>query len=142
MKVRMSQIPEDNGKPQNFRTKIKPNRPNPVEDDDDENMFEENEEEKKRIYKIMIHLPEVGLSINIFGIESIEKVFQVVESNYGNEDVTKCQYGIVINKDIEPSIRFPKNDIYLWFNSEEVRDKRYDKIIEFLSENGIKFIVV
>lgn len=146
IKVRMSQIPEENGKPQ--RLKTKKGKEIPISDDnflddEEENNYNTNEDEKEediKIFRLMINLPEIG-SISLFGIETIEKDFRVIESNYGTGQI-KTQYGIIINRGMEVSMRYPRVDIDVWFDSEEIRDQRYDRILKVLAENGYKFINV
>lgn len=149
VKVRTSQIPEKSGKPQRFKTKG--GKEMSVSDDsfldeNDEDSYNTNEDDEEdsdnevRYFKTMINIPEVG-SISLSGIETIEKDFRVVESNYGIGEV-KLQYGIIINRGMEPSIRYPRVDIEVWFNTEEVRDQRYDRIVSILEKSGVKFINV
>jgi hypothetical protein len=140
VKVRISQIPEESGKPI-ITKKCK------------DNGFSENTETNSRNYnddtdgypnhqyvKSMISFPE-GVNISLYSIETIEKDFRVKESNYGGEKVI-IEYGIVINKDMEPSMRYPRVDVEIWFESEEVRDQRYDNMLTKLKQSGFKFIDV
>lgn len=146
VKVRISQIPEESGKPQRFKTKG--GKKIPVSDDtfldeeeeDSYNTSEEDSDNEVRYFKTMINIPEVG-SISLSGIETIEKDFRVIESNYGTNEV-KLQYGIIINRGMEPSMRYPRVDIDIWFNTEEVRDQRYNRIVSILENSGVKFINV
>ena len=106
---------------------------------DFDNVEESNKEE--RYIKSMISFPQEGINISLFGIETIEKDFRIKESNYGGENVT-VQYGIVINKDMEPSMRYPRVNVDVWFDSEEVRDQRYENMLTKLKQAGFKFIDV
>lgn len=103
-------------------------------------MQEEYTEENEGYIRKMIELPE-GIVISIYDIETIEKTFRIKESNYGNDGVIP-QYGIIINKDMEPSIRYPRVNIEIWFNSEEIRDQRFTNIVTTLKNAGYKFIKV
>lgn len=146
VKVRLSQIPEEDGKPNWFRVKkdkeTKESDANFSNDEEESryNTSEEGEEEETRYFKTMINIPEIG-SLSLSGIETIEKDFRIIESNYGTDQVS-MQYGIIVNRGIEPSMRCPRVDIALWFNTEEVRDKRYDRIVKVLDNFGVKFINV
>lgn len=144
VKVRTSQIPEESGKP-NFVKKIQKSK---IEDDDwldneEPNVRYNNDDDEKeeRYIKSMISFPQEGINISLFGIETIEKDFRIKESNYGGENVT-VQYGIVINKDMEPSMRYPRVNVDVWFDSEEVRDQRYENMLTKLKQAGFKFIDV
>ena len=87
----------------------------------------------------MLNIPECDFSISLFGIETIEKSFKIIDSNWGGDNV-KAQYGIVINKDMEPSIRYPRTNIEFWWDKEEIRDQRYKKIMSQLEKAGYKFV--
>lgn len=143
MKVRMSQIPEDNGKPNFVKKKIQQKENDDWLEDDEPNVsYNNTDDEKEENYiKSMISFPEEGINISLFGIETIEKDFRIKESNYGGENVI-FEYGIVINKDMEPSMRYPRVNISVWFESEEVRDQRYDNMMTKLKNVGFKIIEV
>jgi hypothetical protein len=150
VKVRISQIPEESGKPTIIKKKIQRNQTSKNDDwlDDDinteDNTSRYNDEEsdkEERYIKSMISFPQEGINMSLFGIETIEKDFRIKESNYGSENVN-FQYGIVINKGMEPSMRYPKVNVDVWFDSEKVRDQRYDNMIAKLKQAGFKFIEV
>lgn len=135
VKVRVSQIPEESGKAKRV----------PKDDEEQEKRIDhlpsemgEDEEEHKAI-RLMLHIPEVGFSISLFGIETIDKSFRVYESTNGTGEV-KPQWGIIINKDMEPTLRYPRTNVDFWYDTEEVRDKRYNEIIEGLTQAGYKFL--
>lgn len=149
VKVRTTQIPEESGKPTIIKKKVQRNQTSKNDDwlDDDE-PNEDNDrynnddiDKEKRYIKSMISFPQEGINISLFGIETIEKDFRIKESNYGGENVT-VQYGIVINKDMEPSMRYPRVNVDVWFDSEEVRDQRYENMLTKLKQAGFKFINV
>ena len=152
VKVRNSQIPEENGKPIRKRTKnfpkSKSKKPSFDEDDemeDDEkdsqdNFFgkksdDDDDEKKKDIVKTVIHFEDFGLVISIWDLASITKDMRFVEKPKAH-----WQYGITINKDMEVSMRFPIVDKSLWFDDEYTRDVRYDRIMKTLDELGFKVI--
>lgn len=140
MKVRQSQIPEENGKPVKVNRNGHHSGDNQV--DNSATLISETsetEDNDETVVRTMLHIPELGFSISLFGIETIDKTFRVYESINGTGDV-KPQYGIVINRDMEKSIRYPRTNVEFWFDSEEVRDKRYDKLFKRLQDAGYKFI--
>lgn len=149
VKVRTSQIPEESGKPTIIKKKFQCNQTSKNDDWLDDEDIEENspryndddDEKEERYIKSMISFPEEGVNISLFGIETIEKDFRIKESNYGGENVT-VQYGIVINKGMEQSMRYPRVNVDVWFDSEEVRDQRYDNMMAKLKQAGFKFIEV
>lgn len=142
VKVRQSQIHEESGKA--VKVKNTTQRKETVSDDEPMNdvFFEvdnKKDDEDLDIVRTMLHIPELGFSISLFGIETIDKSFRVYESINGTGDV-KPQYGIILNKDMEKSMRYPRTNVEFWFDNEKVRDKRYDKIISRLKDVGYRFI--
>lgn len=142
VKVRQSQIHEESGKA--VKVKNTTQRKKNVSDDEPLNdvLFEvdnKKDDEDLDIVRTMLHIPELGFSISLFGIETIDKSFRVYESINGTGDV-KPQYGIILNKDMEKSMRYPRTNVEFWFDNEKVRDKRYDKIISRLKDVGYRFI--
>lgn len=142
VKVRQSQIHEESGKA--IKVKNTTQRKENVSDDEPLNdvFFEvdnKKDDEDLDIVRTMLHIPELGFSISLFGIETIDKSFRVYESINGTGDV-KPQYGIILNKDMEKSMRYPRTNVEFWFDNEKVRDKRYDKIISRLKDVGYRFI--
>lgn len=142
VKVRQSQIPEENGKA--IKVNNSKQRKETVSDDEPLNdeffdIDDRKDDEDLDIVKTMLHIPELGFSISLFGIETIDKSFRVYESINGTGDV-KPQYGIILNKDMEKSMRYPRTNIEFWFDDEKVRDKRYNKIISRLKDAGYRFM--
>lgn len=144
VKVRQNQIPEESGKAVKIKTTVQRNETftenEPIDafldDDELKNGISDGGE---TIVRTMLHIPEIGFSISLFGIETIDKSFRVYESVNGTGEV-KPQYGIIINKDMDKSMRYPRTNIDFWFNSEEERDKRYNKVIKRLKDAGYKFV--
>ena len=142
VKVRQSQIPEESGKA--IKVKNSTQRKEIVSDDEPMNnelfdIDDRKNDEDLNIVRTMLHIPELGFSISLFGIETIDKSFRVYESINGTGDV-KPQYGIILNKDMEKSMRYPRTNIEFWFDDEKVRDKRYNNIMSRLKDAGYKFI--
>lgn len=95
------------------------------------------EDKEVKFVKPMVRLKE-GVVMSLFEISNIEKDCRFEESQWGGG--CRWEYGIVINKNIEKSQRYPRTNLELWYQSEEVRDKRYDEILTALSEVGVNFI--
>lgn len=136
----MSQIPEDDGKPKFQRKSENASRKGKqksidLDDEDDDDFFGEEDDEKVRCIRSIVFFEDFGLSMSLFGIETIETDMQFVE-----KPKARWQYGITINKCMEPSIRFPRTNISVWFEREEVRDERFSKVMEILEENGFNVI--
>lgn len=106
----------------------------------DSDTDEENDE--KSYFKTLIEFPEIGISINPSFIQSVEKSFKLSESDYNFEGEPKCLFGIVINKGITQGVNSPKGDFEIWFESEEIRDQRYKKLMTKLDEVGIKIVQI
>lgn len=96
-----------------------------------------DDEQDVKFVKPMLRLKE-GLTMSLFEISSIEKDMRFAESKWGGG--CRWEYGIVINKGIEKTQRYPRTDLSFWYLTEEVRDKRYDEILTALSEVGVEFI--
>lgn len=96
-----------------------------------------DDEEDEKVFRRMIRLKDFDAIIPLFGIESIEKKNRFIE-----KPTARWQFGIVINGGIETSMRCPKVDICAWYETEELRDKRYEELIIQLGELGIKVITI
>ena len=101
-----------------------------------------DEEDEKSYFKTLIEFPEIGISINPSFIQSLEKSFKLSESDYNFEGEPKCLFGIIINKGITQGVNSPKSDFEIWFESEEIRDQRYKKLMTKLDEIGIKIVQI
>lgn len=153
VKVRNSQIPEEDGKPIRKKTKTfkKPKSKKPSFDEDNEmeddeedsdgNFFgkkkSDDDSDEKQVVKTVVHFEDFGLVISIWDLASITKDIRFVEKPKAH-----WQYGITINKDMEVSMRYPIVDKSLWFEDEYTRDKRYDNIMKKLDELGFKVISI
>lgn len=113
MKVRESQIPEEN------KTVI------PVDD------------EHKRLEKTVISFREEGIVISAYDLHTIEKDIRFVEKPKAH-----WEWGIAINKGLESGQFVKKADIYMWYNSEEVRDEKYERLLKLLESEGLNIIEV
>lgn len=138
MKVRESQIPEESGKPQKVTRQTnkadtkyfndefaEADEPFPVED------------ERKRLKKTVINFSEEGIVISAYDLHTIEKDMRFVERPKAH-----FEFGIVINKGLEPGQFVKKADIGLWYMTEEVRDEKYKRLLQLLESEGLSIIQV
>lgn len=139
-KVRVSQIPESSGEPIHFSNEYAMEE-KPLGEMEFKAESEDKGEEKPQYIKTVIHIKDAGVVLSLHDINSIEKTFKIQTSDFYPDKVTQL-YGISINRGMEPSMRFPKTNIELWFEKEEVRDQRYDRMMKVLKEAGFKFIEV
>lgn len=116
VKVRESQIPEDSGKKQDAI---------PADD------------ERKRLKKTVISFQEEGIVISAYDLHTIEKDMKFVEKPKAH-----WEWGIAINKGLESGQFVKKADIYMWYNSEEVRDEKYERLLKLLESEGLNIIEV
>lgn len=151
VKVRVSQIPEQDGQPirqnskKRFKTEIfsadNSHKSKDLDEDDDENPSDNSGEsdgdEEVKYIKSVIYLKDFGLTLSLFDINTIETDIRFVE-----KPKARWQYGITINKGMDKSMRFPIVDKSVWFEKEEVRDKRYSEIMKKLEEVGFNVIQV
>lgn len=140
MKVRQSQIPEESGKPQKvMRTTHKTTTENY---DDEQPMSEADEpfpveDERKRLKKTVINFSEEGIVISAYDLHTIEKDMRFVEHPKAH-----FEFGIIINKGLEPGQFVKKADIAMWYMTEEVRDEKYERLLQLLKSEGLSIIQV
>lgn len=144
MKVRLSQIEESNGKPMYTRkhkgkaTKKKPLIGDIDEDDeeDSDDDFNDNDDDgKKRLSKTMLHFKDEGITISAWDLHTIETDMRFVEKPKAH-----WEFGITINKGLNPSQFINKTDLSMWYLSEEVRDDKMTKMLEILKAEGLNVI--
>lgn len=147
MKVRLSQIEESNGKPMYTRkhkgkaTKKKPLIEDIDEEDDEEDSdddFNDNDGDgKKRLSKTMLHFKDEGITISAWDLHTIETDMRFVEKPKAH-----WEFGITINKGLNPSQFINKTDLSMWYLSEEVRDDKMNKMLEILKVEGLNVIEI
>lgn len=142
VKVRVSQIPEESGKPKyqkNMKTATKKAKDFDDEEDDDfgEEPEEPEEDEPKRLKKTMINFGEEGIVISAYDLNCIEKDMRFVEKPKAH-----WEFGITINKGLTPNQYITKTDLSMWYNTEEVRDNKWDKLMELLKIEGLNVIEI
>lgn len=72
-------------------------------------------------------------------IVSVEKTQRIKQSDYNADDIV-VQYGLIINKDIKQDTYHPKVNIEFWYNTEDLRDQRFNSMIDVLKDANFKFI--
>ena len=140
VKVRVSQIPEESGKPKyqkNMKTTTKKAKDFDDEEDDDDFGEEPEEDEPKRLKKTMINFGEEGIVISAYDLNCIEKDMRFVEKPKAH-----WEFGITINKGLTPNQYITKTDLSMWYNTEEVRDNKWDKLMELLKIEGLNVIEI
>lgn len=139
MKVRVSQIPEESGKPK-FEKKMKTSvkKSKDFDDEEDDNTTDESEdEEQKRLKKTMISFNEEGIVISAYDLNCIEKDMRFVD-----KPTAHWEFGITINKGLNPGQFINKTDLSMWYMKEEVRDRKWDRLMELLKLEGLNVIEV
>lgn len=126
-KVRMSQIPEESGKPNFLNKKTKAS----IKHSEEEN----SGEEQKRLRKTVINFSDEGIVISAYDLHTIEKDMRFVEKPKAH-----WEFGISINKGLEPGQFVRKVDISIWYLTEEVRDEKWDKLMTILESEGLSVI--
>ena len=143
VKVRTSQIPEESGKPQfqkgkKMKTTSKKSKEwDDEEDDDFADEAEEEDDEPKRLKKTMITFQDEGVSISAWDLHTIEKDTRFVEKPKAH-----WEFGITINKGLTPNQYIAKTDLSMWYITEEVRDLKWDKLMELLKLEGLSVIEI
>ena len=72
-------------------------------------------------------------------IVSVEKTQRIKQSDYNADDIV-VQYGLIINKDIKQDTYHPKVNIEFWYSTEDLRDQRFNSMIDVLKDANLKFI--
>ena len=107
------------------------------EEDDDDFGEEPDEDEPKRLKKTMINFGEEGIVISAYDLNCIEKDMRFVEKPKAH-----WEFGITINKGLTPNQYITKTDLSMWYNTEEVRDNKWDKLMELLKIEGLNVIEI
>lgn len=137
-KVRVSQIPEESGNPKfqsrKMKTTVKSAKDYDDEEDDDTSE-DSGGEEQKRLKKTVIHFSDDGIVISAYDLHTIEKDMRFVE-----KPTAHWEFGITINKGLEPGQFVRKTDVSLWYSTEEVRDEKWEKLMTILESEGLSVI--
>ena len=143
MKVRLSQIEEQGSKPTYVRkhkgstTKKKPLIGDIDEEEDDDFFDDDDEGQKKRLSKVMIDFKGEGVTISAWDLHTIEDDMRFVEKPKAH-----WEFGITINKGLNPSQFINKTDLSIWYSSEELRDQKRERLLEILKAEGLNVIEV
>ena len=143
MKVRLSQIEESNGKPMYTRKHKGKATKKPLigdideddEEDSDDDFNDNDDDGKKRLSKTMLHFKDEGITISAWDLHTIETDMRFVEKPKAH-----WEFGITINKGLNPSQFINKTDLSMWYLSEEVRDDKMTKMLEILKAEGLNVI--
>lgn len=143
MKVRLSQISEESGKPK-FIRKHEAKKPKrgligdiDEEEESDDDDWDNGEEEKKRLSKTVLHFKDFGVTISAYDLHTIEPDMRFVEKPKAH-----WEFGITINKGLTPGQFITKTDISFWFMTEEARDEKMERLLELLKAEGLNVIEV
>ena len=136
-KVRVSQISEESGKPkfQSRKMKTTVKSAKDYDEEDDDTSEDSGGEEQKRLKKTVIHFLDDGIVISAYDLHTIEKDMRFVE-----KPTAHWEFGITINKGLEPGQFVRKTDVSLWYSTEEVRDEKWEKLMTILESEGLSVI--
>lgn len=131
VKVRTSQIPEKNGAP------IYQSSENSQKEDKRTWIDFSQDGEENHFNKMIVIDNEFIMPVK--EIVSVEKTQRIKQSDYNADDIV-VQYGLIINKDIKQDTYHPKVNIEFWYNTEDLRDQRFNSMIDVLKDANFKFI--
>ena len=137
-KVRVSQIPEESGKPkfQGRKMKTTVKSAKDYDDEEDDTASEDSSgEEQKRLKKTVINFSDDGIVISAYDLHTLEKDMRFVE-----KPTAHWEFGITINKGLETGQFVRKTDVSLWYSTEEVRDEKWEKLMTILESEGLSVI--
>ena len=131
VKVRTSQIPEEDGAP------IHQSSENSQKEDKRTWIDFSQDGEENNFNKMIVIDNEFIMPVK--EIVSVEKTQRIKQSDYNADDIV-VQYGLIINKDIKQDTYHPKVNIEFWYNTEDLRDQRFNSMIDVLKDANFKFI--
>lgn len=131
VKVRTSQIPEEDGAP------IYQSSENSQKEDKRTWIDFSQDREENHFNKMIVIDNEFIMSVK--EIVSVEKTQRIKQSDYNADDIV-VQYGLIINKDIKQDTYHPKVNIEFWYSTEDLRDQRFNSMIDVLKDANFKFI--
>lgn len=105
--------------------------------DDVKVVFESEMTDSRLLKKPLISFKDEGVIIGAYDLHTIEKDMRFVDKPKAH-----WEWGIVINKGLEPSQFVKRVNLSMWYQSEVVRDKRYDRMVKLLKAEGLTFIVI
>ena len=107
------------------------------EEDSDDDFNDNDDDGKKRLSKTMLHFKDEGITISAWDLHTIETDMRFVEKPKAH-----WEFGITINKGLNPSQFINKTDLSMWYLSEEVRDDKMNKMLEILKVEGLNVIEI
>ena len=131
VKVRTSQIPEEDGAP------IYQSSENSQKEDKRTWIDFSQDKEENHFNKMIVIDNEFIMPVK--EIVSVEKTQRIKQSDYNADDIM-VQYGLIINKDIKQDTYHPRVNIEFWYNTEDLRDQRFNSMIDVLKDDNFKFI--
>lgn len=131
VKVRTSQIPEEDGAP------IHQSSENSQKEDKRTWIDFSQDREENHFNKMIVIDNEFIMPVK--EIVSVEKTQRIKQSDYNADDIV-VQYGLIINKDIKQDTYHPKVNIEFWYSTEDLRDQRFNSMIDVLKDANFKFI--
>ena len=131
VKVRTSQITEEDGAP------IHQSSENSQKEDKRTWIDFSQDGEENHFNKMIVIDNEFIMPVK--EIVSVEKTQRIKQSDYNADDIV-VQYGLIINKDIKQDTYHPKVNIEFWYSTEDLRDQRFNSMIDVLKDANFKFI--
>ena len=131
VKVRTSQIPEEDG------ALIYQSSENSQKDDKRTWIDFSQDKEENHFNKMIVIDNEFIMPVK--EIVSVEKTQRIKQSDYNADDIM-VQYGLIINNDIKQDTYHPRVNIEFWYNTEDLRDQRFNSMIDVLKDDNFKFI--
>ena len=131
VKVRTSQIPEEDGTP------IYQSSENSQGEDKRTWIDFSQDGEENHFNKMIVIDNEFIMPVK--EIVSVEKTQRIKQSDYNADDIV-VQYGLIINKDIKQDTYHPKVNIEFWYSTEDLRDQRFNSMMNVLKDANFKFI--
>ena len=131
VKVRTSQIPEEDGVPMHQSSENS-------QKEDKRTWIDFSQDGEENHFNKMIVIDNEFI-MPVREIVSVEKTQRIKQSDYNADDIV-VQYGLIINKDIKQDTYHPKVNIEFWYNTEDLRDQRFNSMIDVLKDANFKFI--
>ena len=131
VKVRPSQIPEEDGEPQYQFSENS-------QHEDKRTWIDFSQDGEENHFNKMIVIDNEFI-MPVKEIVSVEKTQRIKQSDYNADDIV-VQYGLIINKDIKQDTYHPKVNIEFWYSTEDLRDQRFNSMIDVLKDANFKFI--
>lgn len=94
-------------------------------------------EGKQKPKKPVLYFKEAGLVIPVWGVLTLEKSIR-----WETKPKTRAVYGIVINQGMEPSQMCPVGEKSFWYEKENMRDEKFEDIVETMDSSAFKVTIV